>query len=321
LQAATADGGPSNRAVSSARAGKRPVQTATIHWQDVPLRDAAGRLSMLFGAATFLDRRVDPTLRVNLDMSASSAEQVWARLGAEHGWGASRVGESVYLGPAAAAEQLVRVIALRKEEVAKLPPSQRAILVRKSGLSWPRLTKPRELVTELVRKNGWRVTDVQRIPHDLWAAGRLDGLTLVEQLAVLFVGFDLAYEIDSKARTIQIVPLDKSVPQAQADSAPSEPDQPAAQSSARSTANTKQVYSLRVAEKPVGAVMRELARRLNWKVEFDETAIQASGRSLDARVSFAVENLEQDELLEAVLRPAGLTFQREGEVIKIVPRK
>jgi hypothetical protein len=80
------------------------------------------------------------------------------------------------------------------------------------------------------------------------------------------------------------------------------------------------VYSLRVAEKPVGPVTRELARRLNWQVEFDEAAIEAAGLSLDARVSFAVENVDQDELLHALLRPAGLTFRREGEVIKIVPR-
>jgi hypothetical protein len=91
-------------------------------------------------------------------------------------------------------------------------------------------------------------------------------------------------------------------------------------SSEPSDAKTKQVYSLRVAEKPVGAVLRELARRLNWQVEIDEAAISEAGRSLDERVSFAVENVEQEELLHALLRPAGLTFRRDGERIKIVPR-
>ena len=81
------------------------------------------------------------------------------------------------------------------------------------------------------------------------------------------------------------------------------------------------IYSLRVAEKPVGAVLRELAKRLHWQLEIDEAAIRAAGKSLDKRVSFAVDNVEQDALLDALLQPAGLTFRREGERIKIVPRE
>jgi hypothetical protein len=85
------------------------------------------------------------------------------------------------------------------------------------------------------------------------------------------------------------------------------------------TGETKQIYSLRVEAKPVGAVVSELGRRLNWHMEFDSAAIKAAGLSLDKRVSFAVEDVEQEELLEAVLGPAGLTFRREGARIIIVP--
>jgi hypothetical protein len=172
-------------------------------------------------------------------------------------------------------------------------------------------------VAELVKKNGWRVENAEQIPHDLWAAGQLDGLTLAEQLSMLLVGFDLTYEIRSEVREIRIVKLDKSALAAQADGSATRPAQKSPQPT---PGKTKQVYSLRVAEQPVGAVVRALSRQLNWQVEFDEAAIAAAGRSLDEHVSFAVENVEQDELLDAVLRPAGLTFQREGEGIIVVPR-
>ena len=89
---------------------------------------------------------------------------------------------------------------------------------------------------------------------------------------------------------------------------------------ARTLPGTRRVYTLRVAEQPVRAVLQELARRLNWQIDIDEAAIAAAGLSLDKRVSFEVENVEQDELLEALLRPAGLGFRREGERIKIVTR-
>jgi hypothetical protein len=52
----------------------------------------------------------------------------------------------------------------------------------------------------------------------------------------------------------------------------------------------------------------------------DEAAIRRSGRSLDRRVSFAVENVELDELLEALLQPAGLAFERDGTRVRIGPR-
>jgi hypothetical protein len=197
-----------------------------------------------------------------------------------------------------------------------LPPSQRSVFTRQKTLSWPRLAKPRTLVTGLVQTNGWRVANAERIPHDLWSAGELKGLTLAEQLAVLLIGFDLTYEIRAESSTIEIVQLDKTTLVAQAEESPS---RPRGTSPEPPKANTKQVYSLRVTAKPVGAVVRELAQRLNWQIEFDETAIEAAGQSLDVRVSFAVENVEQDELLDAVLRPAGLAFERDGDVIKVVP--
>jgi len=317
LCAARAQSGAVGRAQSRTQADGRVLQTATIHWQDVPLRDAISRLEKLFAATTFLDRRIDPTVRVSLEISASDAEQVLTRIGGEHDWSVHRVGGTLYLGPSRAVGQLAAELAARKDDLAKLPQSQLAVLSRKRALSWPRLTRPRELVMKLVKQNGWRIRDARRIPHDLWAAGRLDGLNLSEQLAVLLIGFNLSYTIQAEARTIAIMELDKAAIVARADHLSTVP---VAATSPAADRTTKQVYSLRVAEKPVGAVMRELARRLNWRVEFDEAAIQVAGLTLDTRVTFAVENVEQDELLSAVLRPAGLTFRREGEIIRIVPR-
>jgi hypothetical protein len=85
--------------------------------------------------------------------------------------------------------------------------------------------------------------------------------------------------------------------------------------------STKQVYTLRVKEQPVGVILQQLAERLMWAIEIDNAAIEAAGFSLDMRVSFAVENCSQEALLEAVLQPAGLDYRKEGERIRIVPRE
>jgi hypothetical protein len=67
-------------------------------------------------------------------------------------------------------------------------------------------------------------------------------------------------------------------------------------------------------------VLNELAARLGWSLEIDREAIRADGLSLERRVSFSVENGNEDELLQAVLRPADLDYRREGARLRIVPR-
>jgi hypothetical protein len=294
------------------------VQTATIHWQDVPLRDAIQRLQRLFNESVFLDRRIDPTTRVTLATEASSVEDIMRRLAADNGWGVTRLGDVVYVGPAAAAARLTKMLPILKEAAAKLPRADRARFARKRQLDWDRLTEPRELVTKLIKNNGWKIENADRIPHDLWPAGKLDGLTLAEQLAVLLNGFDRMYEFQPGARTVEIVDVKLLADEAVSEALAQTPQSTSAEAPPETT---RQVYSLRVEEKPVGAVTRELARRLDWHVEFDEAAIEAAGLSLEAHVTFDVEDVEQEELLEALLRPAGLVFRRDGDRIVVVPRE
>jgi len=64
-----------------------------------------------------------------------------------------------------------------------------------------------------------------------------------------------------------------------------------------------------------------LAIRLHWAIQIDEVAIRAAGISLDQRVSFSVENADQDKLLDALLTPAGLDYRVEGEKVRIIPRR
>jgi hypothetical protein len=91
-------------------------------------------------------------------------------------------------------------------------------------------------------------------------------------------------------------------------------------SAGRVQRKTKQVYTLRVQEQPVGAVLQQMAAKLDWSVEIDHESIRAAGLSLEKRVSFSVENSDADELLNAVLQPAGLDYRRDGERLRIVPR-
>jgi hypothetical protein len=324
------------------------------------LSDALRRLNETFHAAVFLDRRVDPTRRINLDAQDANLAHSLQLLANAAELGGSQIGNVTYLGPRSTAEQLRTIAEVHSDEANRLPAGDRAPLLQKRPLEWPRLTEPRALVSDSVSSRGWRLAGSELIPHDLWPAGRLPAAPLAEQLTVLLAGFDLSYRVLGSQRTIEIVPLERSATlsrryrlrygaedlkriqqqfpglrmqlqgefvsvdgglkehQALAEWLIGPKSQPV---SRPPTGAAKQVYTLHVEEQPLKAVIDTLAAKLKWQLEVDEAAIRAAGKSLDQRVSFEVTNADQDELLRAMLRPAGLDFRREGERIQIVPLK
>ena len=57
-------------------------------------------------------------------------------------------------------------------------------------------------------------------------------------------------------------------------------------------------YSLTVTEKPVGALLEQLARQLKLELSIDRQAIHRAGISLDQPVSFHVDKVTVDEFLK-----------------------
>ena len=316
------ESGRSERIAANADSGQangRPPSTTTIHWQGVPLHETLDRVRQTFQVAVFVDRRVDPNTRVTLDIAATSAEQALGGIADSCGLDIARLGKLLYLGPASAAGRLRPLANLRTRDAAKLPVDLRNAVLKRQPLAWPRLGEPRQLVITLAEQNGWRVVDADKIPHDLWSANELPDLNLAERLTVLLLGFDLTFEFRPEDHAIHIVPLEANVAPAPAHSTRNRP--PAKIPNTHTAGGTKQVYTLHVQEKPVGAVLRELANRLHWNLRIDEDAIRAAGKSLDQRVSFSVENADQDKLLDSLLTPAGLEFRDEGEQILILPQR
>ena len=92
---------------------------------------------------------------------------------------------------------------------------------------------------------------------------------------------------------------------------------------AKQTTVTKgiKVYSLPNVKMAVGELIKTLGKKLNLDVQFDDAAIQAAGLSLKTEVTVNVKDLVEDDLLHAVLGPAGLTFDRKGQSITVRPKK
>lgn len=290
----------------------RRATSHSVQWVHVPLGQAIERLRSAAGVEMFLDRRVDPNLPINLSLSDASSEEIVARLAIACELGFARCEQLFYLGPPQTAARLKALATMRRKDVSRLPTKERQSLLKRQRIVWPRLTEPRDLVVRLMEEHGWRVEHGERIPHDLWPAGQLPQLALADQLTLLLAGFDRSYRIVPERHAIEIVPVDwnRIQPAAKEITSPKRP----------ATTGGRRVFTLRVENQPVGQVLDQLGRRLGWQLAVDEAALRAAGHSLDQRVSFKLENANEDQLLDALLAPAGLKAERDGKNVRVAPR-
>jgi hypothetical protein len=82
----------------------------------------------------------------------------------------------------------------------------------------------------------------------------------------------------------------------------------------------RKLYSLRLKNQPVGAVLGELARQLGLELRVDEDSLRTENKSLDAWISVDVTQVTLDQLLETIGEPAGLSAKvADGELL-VSPR-
>jgi hypothetical protein len=336
------------------------TQPVGVTWANLELRQAVESLSTSRRVAVVLDRRVDPNRKIELSFDDVPLAEAWQRIASRIGTGTTILGSVVYLGPAKTAERLRTVLALRKEDVAKAPAASRLRWTQLKPWKWEMLSAPRDLLAEACRESGVTVDNLSQIPADLWAAGDLPPLALPERLTLLLAQFDLTYETAANGLSIHLVPLaehpqiqrtypvstapQQTIDNLQATGALSganvsvqgktlvvrgtqEEHDLVGDTLAGRTAKTttvkegRKVYSLNVpVEKPVSKLLSELAAKLNWDLQIDRKAITAAGLSMDKLVTVEVKDVTEDELLRAILEPAGFTFRHRGNVVEVKPK-
>ena len=179
-----------------------------ITWKALPLLQAVTSLAQSHGVQIWVDRRVDFTRKVDLEVSDASLAEILETLGGdEHK--ACVIDQCVYFGPAKTAEVLRAIYQQRKKDVAKLPAAQRRAITIAEDIDWPLLAEPAQLVVAAAKNRGFSIANPTAIPHDLWRKGRFSGLTFTEEMTLLLAGFDGTFEF-ADAKTIRLVPIDFS---------------------------------------------------------------------------------------------------------------
>ncbi|PHS04825.1 MAG: hypothetical protein COA78_16005 [Blastopirellula sp.] len=180
-----------------------------IHWEGQTARAAMNRLSEVYELAIFLDRRIDPDQTFDLEISQTKLDIGLKLLARKLQCGVCYVGPVVYFGPVETTQILPTVVAIQSDYAKKLNVPLATSLSSPKQLSWPRLSQPRDLATQVAGSAGLSWIDLEKaVPHDLWMEQEFPKLTTTQQLSLLLAGFDLSYKFsDPQSNSPQLIPI------------------------------------------------------------------------------------------------------------------
>ena len=335
------------------------ARTGNCLWQDAPLRTALGSFSRARRVALIIDRRVDPGQCVNLNLTGASGEQVLALVAEQRNLGFCLFGPVGYFGPRSTTDRIRTVGELRREEIRGLGSevAKRFLTPKRAG--WGDLATPIDLLSELGVENQFEILGLERIPHDLWAAADLPALSVSDRLTLILAQFDLTFSMVDDGSSVTLVPMPKDplvVKDYPGGRAPDElagklshlvpncrfkvangriyaqgrledhdrigislrpPQQKTPDPGAPDL--DRMILSTSASNQPLEKVLTQFASQLKLELQLDREAFESAGVSLDQLVSFSVKDATFDQLMDAIVRPAGCTWRREGKVLDVRP--
>jgi hypothetical protein len=302
-------------ATSAAAAGLDvPVQAT---WTRLPLRQWVERAAAIAGRPVILDRRIDPDMPVTLTAAGEPLRELLDTVAAAADATTEELAGSVRIVPAAAAGRARRADRDRQLRLAKLPPAVRGPVAARRPWRWPAGSRPRDLVVAAAAEAGIELAGSDSIPHDHFPAADLPQLSLAERLDLVLAHFDrrVVWTASRGRLTGRIVSIDAEIlPAAVAASA----DRSGRPEPARRTVQLLDEFTLRL-EAPLDQALAAICGRLGLALELDTPALAAQGIAPGEIVRADVHKASREELLDAVLHPAGLAWKIEGERLLVFP--
>jgi len=175
----------------------------SVSWTESPIRSQLNAFAKQQRRAIYVDRRVDPTIKLTFQFLDQTTEQVVWRTAEANGLGVARIGDLLYVGPKESAARLPFVIA---ETVKNIPKGDKSIRrkwhSKRSSIQWQRATTSQE-IQQWFEQN-FEFSFDAKVPHDVWSEVDWPSLSLTEQMSLLLVGFDLSFTIDANGKSIRL---------------------------------------------------------------------------------------------------------------------
>lgn len=292
----------------------RPIQAT---FQRIPLARLISQLNTISDSVIVLDRQIDPTQHVTLTCQGEDLLSVLLSLADETGTELAVLESSAWLVPIGKANSLEAADDERKAALQKLPAHTRRPLSIKQPLQWQAGQTPTLLIEKLLARtktDNLAVTpdDLSTvIPHDHLAAGSIPPLSPPEQLDLVAMQYNhhLLWKQNpqgASAVLVQFVPLPSRT----------EPKEHAArQKQTRSNSNrpagsSRDLYTLRVAA-PFDELLQAISQRLKLEPIIDTQSLTTRGINPEEIIRLEIKDATRDQLLDAIVKPLGLTWSIE----------
>ena len=187
----------------------------TFSWKYLELREVLKTISDNFQISILLDRRIDPDQKLDGDLKKISLQQGLESIAKSASADIRVVANTVYIGPSRSADQMQKLVRLRTAELVALskekqfPKRRHRELARRNTLHWNDLDRPADIIEKTAGRYKLEIKGIDRVPHDLWAHATLPSVNSCEALTLVLIQFDLTFQWNNDASTIQIVPLPK----------------------------------------------------------------------------------------------------------------
>ncbi len=174
-------------------------------WSDAELRERIMRFSVNQQLAIFLDRRVDPSMLIELSVQNVTKEQFLWTVARQSNLGICRVEDFYYLGPTETAARFPAVCQHLRQSTSRRRNKSKVDWMRKAPLKTSSVAEPKKILLQLANENQFQIQNLEAIPHDLWAGFELPITTLQIRVAILLVGFGKSFESNEDGSIIRIV--------------------------------------------------------------------------------------------------------------------
>jgi len=162
-----------------------------------PIRQVLNRFSEERRIAVDLDRRIDPSQLVLVDLQTSYFDEGIRVLATRLSADVVVLADMVFVTTPVTAQTLRTRIALAEKKLEELPKSsfaRQVELSRKVPWHWKDVTSPRDLLVEFANRFEVRIENPEAIPYDLWAAGDVPHANFVSGVLLIAAQYDLDFE-------------------------------------------------------------------------------------------------------------------------------
>ena len=184
-------------------------------WSSVEYRQLLRDVSADRRIAILIDRRLDPSVELPIDVTTSTLRTGLISIARQADADVSFPDHFVYFGPRSTTKKLRTLIELRERELqskeAAIPKPRRVELLAPHTFSSVDLETPKAVLERFSQTTGITISNLDLIPHDLWAGISLPEVSVIKAMSVVLIQFDLTFRWQDRGASIELLPIPESV--------------------------------------------------------------------------------------------------------------